>query len=1117
MKKLVSFLIVALFSVLPQITSAHFNRDLTFGTAGHDVVELNDFLISQKLLYLPKDIPKDIFSRYTRDALLKYQLQNNISPAGGYFGAKTRAKIASGASVSSYAVSTTNTATSLARTLSVGSTGPDVVALQNFLISQKLLVIPAGVAKGTFGALTREALKAYQARNYIKPATGILDIATRAKINPILASQKPSVSADPSKPVIYPPTNTPMDMSSHPTSDPQVVRNPTSQSSNELNKPVTKPVDNTPENPVASNNWSNAATWGGSVPQAGAKVVIPAGKTIVLDTNTPNIGSLEINGTLEVARKDVTLTAGYIVVNGGGQFIAGTKASPFANKLNIILTGTDRSATAMGGRVFGAMNGGKIDLIGTIPSFNWTMLASGATAQKGATSITLDKSSNWKVGDEFIITSTDYDYGQTEKRTITGINGATVTFSVPLNYLHYGVITQVDHNVSGVPHDIDERAEVGLLTHNIRIQGAQGIPGVEDATANGYGGHVMIMDDASVAHVEGVEFYNMGQKGILGRYPIHWHNVNNGGSNSYILSSSVNHSFNRGTTIHKTNNLTLSENVIYDTLGHGYFIEDGKETGNVFTHNLVALVNFGPLDANFLLNAHTPERGEPAAYWITNPNNTFINNAAAGAAPGGFGFWYDLHPLLRPGSISAAADPSYNPRNQPFGGFRGNRAHSIAKPLNGDNVKGAWAFFMDEFTVGGPVPIDDFTSFKVQGGQVWFNSGVDLSVRKSHLAGDNTMWNPHPVVDSLVVGRTANPTVIDPQGESRNINMSGFDTTIGQNSLIGYDFVGIGKHSVFANFRGIFKVRHDGIAGGYCESCTYLNNSTYKTYFMANTDNKTPEDAEKSQFFSDDPGDAFGNGSPGMFTYSELYIDNTCKSGTQGAKGVEPTDNLGYWCPYSSANFVVMGFDKREGFQAYQVYNQPEGKNKVYPAVERSDNNGGRTQVSVIKLNTMQKITFKGKVENENIIIDILGGQTPQNDNSFVLLAMPAPTAMPTVSPSPFHTGIGEVASIVNSRSEFDSAQKITAFLDQSNSILYVKFPVSLKQVWINGYTLAPEVTASAQTQTPAKAIAQAPAPEKATNAFSAIFPMTANSTYLGSLTSIVRTMWEYAIGVSPK
>jgi peptidoglycan hydrolase-like protein with peptidoglycan-binding domain len=48
----------------------------------------------------------------------------------------------------------------LSRTLSYGSRGADVVALQNFLISQSLL--PAGTNTGYYGALTRAAVQAFQ-------------------------------------------------------------------------------------------------------------------------------------------------------------------------------------------------------------------------------------------------------------------------------------------------------------------------------------------------------------------------------------------------------------------------------------------------------------------------------------------------------------------------------------------------------------------------------------------------------------------------------------------------------------------------------------------------------------------------------------------------------------------------------------------------------------------------------------------------------------------------------------------------------------------------------------------------------------------------------------------
>lgn len=67
--------------------------------------------------------------------------------------------------------------------LTMGSTGAQVVALQDFLISKGYLVMPAGVAKGYFGALTRAALVKFQLANGISPAVGYFGPITRAKVN----------------------------------------------------------------------------------------------------------------------------------------------------------------------------------------------------------------------------------------------------------------------------------------------------------------------------------------------------------------------------------------------------------------------------------------------------------------------------------------------------------------------------------------------------------------------------------------------------------------------------------------------------------------------------------------------------------------------------------------------------------------------------------------------------------------------------------------------------------------------------------------------------------------------------------------------------------------------
>jgi hypothetical protein len=67
--------------------------------------------------------------------------------------------------------------------LTVGSRGADVVALQSFLVAKGVLTMPAGVAMGYFGGLTRSALAAYQSSKGITPAAGYFGPITRAAVH----------------------------------------------------------------------------------------------------------------------------------------------------------------------------------------------------------------------------------------------------------------------------------------------------------------------------------------------------------------------------------------------------------------------------------------------------------------------------------------------------------------------------------------------------------------------------------------------------------------------------------------------------------------------------------------------------------------------------------------------------------------------------------------------------------------------------------------------------------------------------------------------------------------------------------------------------------------------
>jgi len=409
---------------------------------------------------------------------------------------------------------------------------------------------------------------------------------------------------------------------------------------------VAPPVD--PPGTPALVAWSSPSTWpGGVVPAQGSAVTIPAGQRVLLDISPPALRSLAIEGALEVDEsKDITLTAGWIAVHGS--FRAGSAGRPYRKRLLITIDGpgTD-DVMGMGSRFLGAM-GGTLDLFGE-PRLSWTRLD--ATAAVGATQLTLSEAPDWRAGDRIVVASTDLDPMQAEPLTVSAVSGRSVTFTPALRWQHYGQL----QTYAG--RTVDERAEVGLLSHNITIQG--------DAVgaATGLGAHIMVMQGGQ-ARLSGVELYQMGQKKQLARYPLHWH-LSGPSDGQFLEKSTVWKSFNRCVTVHGTDQVRLEQNVCYDHIGHGIFLEDGAETGNIITGNL-GLVTRQPASGEALL----PSDQTPATFWITNPDNAYVGNAAAGSR--GFGYWFALPE--QPTGLSTGR--LLYPRRTPLREFRDNVAHS---------------------------------------------------------------------------------------------------------------------------------------------------------------------------------------------------------------------------------------------------------------------------------------------------------------------------------------------------------------------------------------------------------------------------------------------------------
>ncbi len=167
----------------PQTVSNLPSINLTLGSQGNDVTELQNFLIANN--YLGPRYNTGYFGPLTMAALAKYQTDHDISPAIGYYGPITRATI--DATVPTTSAPTTPSATApevFARDLYFGITGSDVRDLQKFLNANSFIIATSGPGSpgnesDYFGPATRDALIRFQNYNHITPAQGYFGPVTR--------------------------------------------------------------------------------------------------------------------------------------------------------------------------------------------------------------------------------------------------------------------------------------------------------------------------------------------------------------------------------------------------------------------------------------------------------------------------------------------------------------------------------------------------------------------------------------------------------------------------------------------------------------------------------------------------------------------------------------------------------------------------------------------------------------------------------------------------------------------------------------------------------------------------------------------------------------------------
>jgi hypothetical protein len=417
--------------------------------------------------------------------------------------------------------------------------------------------------------------------------------------------------------------------------------------------------------------WSDRATWGGEVPGDGAQVVVPAGATVLLDTDTATLRHLRIEGTLRFAAADVELKADGIVVSGALQI--GSAQAPHRHRATITLGGLPAAQGNDG--VARGLNvvDGRLELHGAAPQPVWTRLAEHASA--GTKRLVLTAAADWRAGTTLAIAPTDfYGVAPTERLVLAAdAQAQQVNTREPLAAARWGRLQHVtSRGMSltpepgfdpGAPTVLDQRAPVAALSRAIVIQGA------DDAAwrERGFGAHVMVMGAKSRAVIDGVELRRVGQAGTAARYPVHWHLLGKREGDA-IRRSAIWASSQRCIVVHGTSGVAVTDNVCHDIRGHAVFLEDGNERGNVIERNLV----LGVRTPKTPLKLHDrPEfmRG-PSGFWVTNPDNVLRGNVAADAEGNGFWLAFSRKPK------GDAAGLPLLPDRLPLGSFDDNVAHS---------------------------------------------------------------------------------------------------------------------------------------------------------------------------------------------------------------------------------------------------------------------------------------------------------------------------------------------------------------------------------------------------------------------------------------------------------
>ena len=462
---------------------------------------------------------------------------------------------------------------------------------------------------------------------------------------------------------------------------------------------------------------------------------------IHLDVCDVEFASLLVAGQLIIddslaSCDEVLMVAQTILVSGSSARLAiGSNADPFDGKFRLMLNGDASGPTRDGAeqRMLMVRDGAALEIYGaSAAKRSWTSLD--GTVRRGDSTIVLAESSQWQVGDVIVLAASNLDPREAEMRAIVATDGRTLTLDKPLNFDHFGEQQILDGRL------LDSRAEIGLLSHNVIIEGDH------TSALTGQGASLVIVghdftrpladEPLTRVEIEGLELRHVGQISRPERYGFLWYFVGDG-RNHFLRDSAVHHGYQRGVSVLDTDDVTVENVVSYNIQSHAFVpSERGNEVRNTFRRNLAVLTRrvfdhqrFTYPGSVFGESEQSEHRA--SAFWLRNTFNYLEGNRAAGVL-GGHGFFFD--PVSDQANLAAYQAAG----TDRVCAFNDNLAHSLFSvlantALNRENASGFGLFMDHPGTLLQSSPeltsrcvFDGLSVYKAQSGGAWLQNNTTL-------------------------------------------------------------------------------------------------------------------------------------------------------------------------------------------------------------------------------------------------------------------------------------------------------------------------------------------------------------------------------------------------------